>query len=128
MGDFIVENKQLYFAQITFLTYFSYVVKISLVLYLIGATNTKSKLLLKINFFVKLFLGFFLMYRFSSHRTKQIRFTDLDRKIAYSAGLYIIVISFVDSIALITEKSRVEIIKILKPFRNFLSSNYKLVL
>lgn len=128
MGDFIVENKKLYFAQITFLTYFSYIVKFSIVLYLIGATNTKSKLLLKINFFVKLFLGFFLMYRFSSYRTKQIRFTELDRKIAHSAGLYIIVISFADSIALITERSRVEIIQFLKPFRNFLSSNYKLVL
>ena len=125
MGDFIIENKNLYFAQITFLTYFTYIVKISIVLYLIGATNTKSKLLLKINFFVKLFLGIFLMYRFSSHRTKQIRITELDRKIAYSAGLYIIVISFADSIA---EKSRVHIIQTLKPFRNFLSSNnYKFV-
>ena len=128
MGDFIIENKNLYFAQITFLTYFTYIVKISIVLYLIGATNTKSKLLLKINFFVKLFLGIFLMYRFSSHRTKQIRITELDRKTAYSAGLYITVISFADSIALITEKSRVHIIQTLKPFRNFLSSNnYKFV-
>ena len=128
MGDFIVESKYLYSAQITFLTNFTYLVKFSILLYMIGATNTKSKLLLKIIFFVKLPLGCFLVYRFTGYRTEKIRFTELDRKIAYSAGLYIIVISLADSIALVTEKTRREIIKNLKPFRNLLSYDYKVVL
>lgn len=124
MKDFIVDNKVLYNAQLTFLTYFTYIVKFSIIMYMIGATATKSKILLKINFFVKLILGIFLIYRFSSHRTHRIKLTELDRKIAYSAGLYIIVISFADSIALITEKSRVHIIRQLKPFKDLIT-DYK---
>ena len=125
MPDFLVDNKNLYNFQYKFLTYFSYVVKISLVLYIIGAFSTKSKFLLQINFFVKLFLGFFLVYRFSNRRIHKVQFTDLDRKIAYSAGLYIIVISFSDFLASITEQTRTHVMKILQPYRDMISSNYK---
>ena len=122
MKDFLVDNKQLYEFQYKFLTYFSYIIKIALVLYIIGALNTKSKILLKINFFVKLFLGIFLVYRFSSRRTHKIKFTELDRKIAYSAGLYIIVISFSDFLSSITEKTRTQVMKFLQPYRDIIMS------
>ena len=120
MKDFLVDNKILYNIQYKFLTYFSYLIKFALVLYIVGAFSTKSKMLLKINFFVKLFLGFFLVYRFSSRRKYKIKFTELDRKIAYSAGLYIVVISFSDFLASITEKVRTEVIKLLQPYKNSL--------
>jgi hypothetical protein len=128
MTDFLVDNKTLYNLQYNFLTYFSYIVKISLVLYIIGAFNTKSKLVLQINFIVKLFLGLFLVYRFSSRRIHKIHFTDLDRKIAFSAGLYIIVISFSDFLASITETTRTHVIKFLQPTKDMIFSNYKQLL
>ena len=37
------------------------------------------------------------MYRFNKYREKVV-FTDLDRKVAYSAGVYILTISFIDII------------------------------
>lgn len=122
MKDFLVDNKTLYDFQYNFLTYFSYIIKISLVLYIIGAFSTKSMMLLQINFFVKLFLGFFLVYRFSSRRIHKIQFTDLDRKIAYSAGLYIIVVSFSDFLATLTETTRTHVMRILEPYRKMISN------
>ena len=120
MKDFIVDNKTLYNFQYKLLTYFSHVVRVSLALYIIGVTNAKSETVLTINFYVKLFLGFFLVYRFGSRRVNAIKFTDLDRKIAYSAGLYIIVLSFSDLLASITEITRSHVIKFLEPIKNAL--------
>jgi hypothetical protein len=128
MTDFLVYNKTLYNFQYIFLTYFNYLVRISLVLYIIGAFSTKSKIMLQINFFVKLFLGVFLVYRFSGSRRYKIHFTDLDRKIAFSAGLYIIVVSFSDFLASITETTRTHVMKLLQPYKDMIYSNYKQLL
>lgn len=128
MKDFLVDNKLLYNVQLHFLTYFSYIIKISLVLYIIGASSAKSIYLIKINFFVKVFLGLFLVYRFSSRREHTIKFTDLDRKIAYSAGLYIIVISFSDLLLTITEKTRYYVTNFLQPFRDMIFTNNNLII
>ena len=125
MPDFLIDNKHLYNFQYKFLTYFSYLVKISLVLYIVGAFSTKSVIMIQINFFVKLFLGVFLVYRFSGRRIHKVQFTDLDRKIAYSAGLYIIVVSFSDLLASITEKTRTHVMKFLQPYKNMVYSKYK---
>ena len=127
MTDFLVDNKHLYNFQYKFLTYFSYLVKISLVLYIVGAFSSKSDIVLQINFFVKLFLGVFLVYRFSSRRIHKVQFTDLDRKIAYSAGFYIIVISFSDFLASITEKRRHHVMKFLQPYKDVFLSNNQLL-
>ena len=128
MKDLLVDNKFLYNVQLNFLTYFSYIIKISLVLYIIGASSAKSIYLIKINFFVKIFLGFFLVYRFSSRREHTIKFTDLDRKIAYSAGLYIIVISFSDLLLTITEKTRYYVTNLLQPYRDMIFTNNNLII
>ena len=125
MPDFLIDNKHLYNFQYKFLTYFSHLVKISLVLYIVGAFSTKSVIMIQINFFVKLFLGVFLVYRFSGRRIHKVQFTDLDRKIAYSAGLYIIVVSFSDLLASITEKTRTHVMKFLQPYKNMVYSKYK---
>lgn len=128
MKDFLVDNKLLYEVQLNFLTYFSYIIKISLVLYIIGASSAKSIYLIKINFFVKIFLGLFLVYRFSSRREHTIKFTDLDRKIAYSAGLYIIVISFSDLLLTVTEKTRHYVTAFLQPYRDMIFTNNNLII
>ena len=122
MTDFLVDNKNIYNIQYYFLTYFSYIVKVTLFLYIIGAVNSKSALLINVNFSVKLFIALFLIYRFNSKRTKKITFTELDRKIAFSAGLYILVVSFADYIVTITEVTRKRVSTVLQPLVSLLKS------
>ena len=51
----------------------------------------------QINFIIKVLIAFYLMYKFNDFR-QTIIFTTLDKKICFSAGFYIFVISFADLI------------------------------
>jgi hypothetical protein len=51
-------------------------------------------------------MALFLIYRFNSYRKEKIKFTELDRKICYSAGLYILLVSFFDIIQSYVDKLR----------------------
>jgi hypothetical protein len=106
MSDFIVDNKTFYKIQYNFLVFFSFILKITVFLYITGFLNIKPPYLLQINFVLKITVALFLMYRFNSFRIYQIRLTELDRKIANSAGLYILVVSFADIINQYTEELR----------------------
>jgi hypothetical protein len=106
MSDFIVDNKTFYTIQYNFIVVSSLIFKIGFFLYITGFLIYKPPYLLEINFFLKMIVALFLMYRFNSLRKHQIRFTELDRKIASSAGLYILVVSFADIINQYTEELR----------------------
>jgi hypothetical protein len=54
----------------------------------------------------------FLIYRFNSYRKNKIQFTDLDRKICFSAGVYIFTFSFIDVIQTYVERLR----KLIDPY------------
>ena len=92
--DVIIDNKRLYKFELYFLKYFSFVTKISIGLILFGFFQKKPDIIMNINFVVKILLGVFLVYRFNNYRTHKITFTELDRKVSYSAGLYILIITF----------------------------------
>jgi hypothetical protein len=111
MSDFIVDNKTFYTIQYKILTLFSTIFKIVVFLYITGFLNYKPPYLLQINFVLKIIVALFLIYRFNSYRKYQIRFTELDRKIAHSAGLYILVVSFANIINQYTEELRSFVIK-----------------
>lgn len=96
MPDLLVDNKTIYNLEYNFITAFSYITKISLVLFMVGIFQSKPLYLIEINFFIKVLIALFLIYRFNSHRTQKIVFTELDRKVVYSAGTYILLISFID--------------------------------
>ena len=96
MSDLLVDNKTIYNLEYNFITAFSYITKISLVLFMVGIFQSKPSYLIEINFFIKILIALFLIYRFNSHRTQKIVFTELDRKVVYSAGTYILLISFID--------------------------------
>ena len=96
--DPLIDNKQLYHFETKFLYYFGWVTKITVILFLVGFFQEKPTLFTDFNFFVKIGLALFLIYRFNSYRKYEITFTDLDRKVCYSAGLYILFISFADYI------------------------------
>lgn len=98
MSDFLIDNKTVYDFQFNFIKYFSYLVKIIAVLYITGFLQIKPPFIIELNYFIKIILALFLMYRFNKYRENKIKFTELDRKICYSAGLYILLISFADFI------------------------------
>ena len=65
---------------------------------MIGFLKDKPQQLLIMNFCIKVILGIFLIYRFNGYRSNKIIFTELDRKVIYSIGIYILILSFADII------------------------------
>ena len=98
MSDILIDNKDFYNFEVKFLTFFSFITKLSIVLFIIGFFQSKPTYILQFNFVVKVILAFFLIYRFNNYRKHKIEFTELDRKVCYSTGIYIILISFFDLI------------------------------
>jgi hypothetical protein len=71
-------------------TIFNYIIFISYLLYFLivfGVSSTAPKYLEDIQYWVKIYVSIFLIYRFNFLRT--IQFTELDRKVAFSAGLFL---------------------------------------
>jgi len=106
MKDILVDNKDIYNFEYNFLVIFSWITKLTIILFMIGFLQNKPQWFLNFNFIVKLCLGLFLMYRFNSYRKYKIHFTDLDRKVCYSAGLYILLLSFIEYINAYTNEVR----------------------
>jgi magnesium-transporting ATPase (P-type) len=98
MGDILVDNKKLYNFELKFLTGLKIVNYSYLLLFIIGIFQTKPTFLLVFNTVFKIILALFLIYRFNNYRKQPIQFTELDRKICYSTGIFIILISFIDII------------------------------
>ena len=96
MGDPLVDNKSIYDLEYKFLHLFGYLMKIVGVLFIFGIIQNKPVYLLEFNFVVKIIISLFLIYRFNKYRKEKIQFTDLDRRVAFSAGIYIMAISFAD--------------------------------
>jgi len=106
MSDILIDNKTIYDFEMKFLCVFGWITKITTFLFLIGVFQNKPKIFVSFSFFIKVILGFFLIYRFNSYRKNKIEFTELDRKVCYSTGTYIILISFIDYINAYTEEIR----------------------
>jgi hypothetical protein len=98
MTDILIDNKKIYNFELRFLDYFNFITKVTIILSFIGFFQTKPLLIIEFNFAMKIILALFLIYRFNDYRKSKIQFTELDRKICYSAGIYIIIVSFVDLI------------------------------
>jgi hypothetical protein len=98
MSDILIDNKEFYNFEVKFLTFFSFITKLSVVLFIVGFFQSKPTYIVQFNFVVKVILALFLIYRFNNYRKHKIEFTELDRKVCYSAGIYIILISFFDLI------------------------------
>jgi hypothetical protein len=54
-----------------------------------GISETAPKYLANLDYYVRVYICLFLMWRFNPFRT-HYEFTDLDRKIAFSAGAFIL--------------------------------------
>jgi hypothetical protein len=106
MSDIIIDNPTIYNSIFYFMHYFGLLTKMIAILFIIGVYTNKPKSFLFVNFIVKTLLAIYLIYRFNSYRKDKITFTELDRKICYSAGMYIIVFSFVDVIQVYVNELR----------------------
>jgi hypothetical protein len=106
MSDWLVDNPFFYDNASAFIHYFGYITKLVVVLFIIGFFTDKPSGFLAINFVIKILFSLYLIYRFNSYRKNKIQFTDLDRKICYSAGVYIFTFSFVDIIQTYVERLR----------------------
>lgn len=92
------ENINIYQLQLFLYNYVGWFVKLSFILYMTGILTSKPPYIDELNFLLKLCASLFLIYRFSRFRNYRITLTELDRRVASSAGLYIFVLSFADII------------------------------
>ena len=116
MRDILIDNKNIYNFELYFLKYLSIITKVVVVLFFVGFFTNKPLFILEINIVVKFILGLFLIYRFNSYRKHKITFTELDRKICYSAGIYIVITSLGEYLITFTDTIRERIIKFTNPF------------
>ena len=68
-----------------------------LILLFAGILQKEPTFFVEFVFLFKVCISFFLIYRFNSFR-KDIKFTELDRKVCFAAGVNILLISFADLI------------------------------
>ena len=70
----------------TIFIYFSYML---LILSAFGLSETVPKFLQSLDYYVRIYICLFLIWRFNPLRSNY-EFTDLDRKIAFTAGVFIL--------------------------------------
>ena len=110
-----------------FLNLISLSTKIMFFLFIVGVLNDKIIFLLEINFIIKIIIASYLVYRFNSYSKDKLKFTEFDRKLVYSSGLYILFLSFTDILVLYTTKIRNLIthytMPTITPFKSFINDN-----
>ena len=111
------DNPFLYKLHYYFIKSFDIITILIIILYTIGVINAEPVDFIKFNYFLKILLGFYLIYRFNSFRKNPVEFTDIDRKICFSAGLFIIVISFADIIGDYIKNLRSDVANYIKPLK-----------
>jgi len=61
----------------------------------IGALSNEPRILTIIDYWIKVFVGLFLLYRFNPYVT--IKLTEFDRKVIFSAGMFMFVTTIVNT-------------------------------
>ena len=78
------------FEIVRYLTYFLYIVVA------LGLSTKAPQYLTHLLYFTKIYVSLFLVYRFNPFRN--VEFTELDRKIAFSAGVFLLATIAIDEI------------------------------
>ena len=74
-----------------------YIIFFVFILLFLGIIQKEPTYFIETIFIFKLFLALYLIYRFNDFR-KNIKFTELDRKVCFTAGTYLLLFSFADLI------------------------------
>ena len=98
----------------TFLKYYFYIFNILLVATYIGFGITTPLWMNTFDYYLKICIGLFLVYRFNSFRT--IVFEELDRRVAFSAGMFLITTTIINKLltSSYSIKFKAEIIKLMQ--------------
>ena len=112
MADWLIDNPFFYNNVLFFIHHFERISIFIVILFIIGVIRDKPESFLAANFIVQVFLAIYLIYRFNHYRKEIPRFNDLDRKICYYAGVYILTFSFLEVLQTYTEKFR----KLIDPY------------
>ena len=67
-------------------------------LIIFGLSSNAPKYLLVFRFYVQIYISLFLLYRFNPFR--KIQFNELDRKVAFSAGLFMVTTTAIHEIVI----------------------------
>ena len=85
----MLNKKQLHNFQEKFFNAFIFISWLLIIISFLGFSEFAPSFLDNLDYYVKIYICLFLMWRFHPFRT-HYEFTDLDRKIAFSAGLFIL--------------------------------------
>ena len=70
--DLLIDNKAIYDFEYNFIVIFSWITKLTVLLFIIGVFENKPSIYLEFNFIVKVCLALFLIYRFNRYRKYKI--------------------------------------------------------
>jgi hypothetical protein len=84
-----MNKQQLHNFQENLFNIFIYVSYILMILSAFGLSQTAPTYLQSLDYYVRIYICLFLIWRFNPFR-RHYEFTDLDRKIAFSAGVFIL--------------------------------------
>lgn len=82
-------NKKINDIQENFFNIFIYFSYFLIIVSFLGLSNTAPKFIETIDYYIRIYICLFLIWRFNPFR-KVDTFTNLDRKITFSAGLFIL--------------------------------------
>jgi hypothetical protein len=114
--DVLVDNKHVYNVEYNVLRGFSILTKLLVIFFIIGLFQEKPRYLVQILTITKVLLGIFLVYRFNKWRQHKVVFTELDRRVANSAGQYIILLAILDYVEAYIEDIRAVVTPYTLPF------------
>ena len=75
-------------------TTFIYISYFLILMTALGFSQLAPKYLYDMDYYVKIYVCLFLIFRFNPFRNR-VEFTELDRKIAFSAGLFVLTTTFI---------------------------------
>ena len=89
-------HKTLYHIQYNFFTIFIIINYVSYIALAIGIQLVSPDYLSYLQYFVKIYVGLFLFIRFNPFN--KIKFNDLDRRIAFSAGIFLLITTIINTL------------------------------
>jgi hypothetical protein len=94
--------------QYSILTYNSYLINTILFLTIMGFGITQPMILQQFQYYLKIYIGLFLVYRFNAFVSHE--YTELDRKVAFSSGIILLSAILTETITEYVGKIRTNIL------------------
>jgi hypothetical protein len=94
--------------------WFDIITLIMFCIFIFGFVYNVPSIFIQFNFIIKVLIALYLIYKFNDFRTDTVKFTILDKKICYSAGIYLFLFSFADVINSYFNQLRKLIIEVIK--------------